>query len=190
MRTWPYREADLVLKVMTPRHGRLSLLARSGRRSQRRFGSPLDLFDHGEFEIKAGRGSLNLVHTFTPISSFRALREDLDRMVAASTLCEAADLLSHDEVTEGAPESFEVLRTGLTAIAESSDRREALRALYLGVASLLAIAGYLDPALRKMPTARHLNELLDHLERCTDRQVQSRAALAASVAAIRAAGED
>jgi DNA repair protein RecO (recombination protein O) len=173
----PSGEADLVLRVLRAQGDKVALLAKSARRSKRRFGSSFDLFDRGNFETGHGRGSLPLVQSFIPGRAWRTVRTDLDRFVAASVLCETIDAL----VPEGVePENDAVYTTtidGLQAIEEARDTKEALRALYLAVTHLLALSGFLDQELAGAPSAHQLRRLLDEVERVTERELASRHSL-------------
>ena len=83
----PYGEADLVVTLYTRDLGKLSALARSARRSQRRFGGVLDLFTVSEAELKPHRGG-DLWTLGT--AALRASYTDLARKVHGASLGLAA----------------------------------------------------------------------------------------------------
>lgn len=173
----PSGEADLVLRIVRAEGDKLAVLAKSARRSKRRFGSSFDLFDRGRFELNRGRGALPLVHSFIPGPAWRAVRTDLDRFVAASVLCESVDALLPEGVVPESDASYTTLVDGLQAIEEARDTKEALRALYLAAAHLLSLAGFLDEELAGSPSAHHLRRILDGIERASERPLSSRASL-------------
>jgi len=177
IRMYPSGEADLVLRVLRAQGDKVALLAKSARRSKRRFGSSFDLFDRGSFETNRGRGSLLLVQSFIPGRAWRAVRTDLDRFVAASVLCESIDALVPEGIVPENDAMYTTAIDGLQAIEEAHDTKEALRALYLAVAHLLTLAGFLDPELAGAPSAHHLRRLLDEVERVTERELTSRDSL-------------
>ena len=57
LRSVDYSEADRILHLLVPEVGRLTAIAKHARRSKRRFGGTLDLFNRLEVEIALGRGS-------------------------------------------------------------------------------------------------------------------------------------
>lgn len=52
LQTYPVRESDLVVRILTNERGRISAFARGARRSKKRFMGGLDLFDCGTFELR------------------------------------------------------------------------------------------------------------------------------------------
>lgn len=52
LQTYPLRESDLVIRILTSESGRISAFARGARRSKKRFMGGLDLFDCGTFELR------------------------------------------------------------------------------------------------------------------------------------------
>jgi DNA repair protein RecO (recombination protein O) len=185
----PSGEADLVLRVLRAEGDKLSLLAKNARRSKRRFGSSFDLFDRGRFETGRGRGTLLLVQSFIPGVAWRTMRADLDRYISASVLCETADYLVPEGVEPDSSASYTTVIDGLQAIEEAADSREALRAVYLAVANLLSIAGFLDQTLAQTPSANFLRRLLDNVEEITERKLQSRESLEQIIKGLKSSQE-
>lgn len=185
----PSGEADLVLRVIRAEGDKVSLLAKNARRSKKRFGSSFDLFDRGRFEASQGRGSLLLVQSFIPGAAWRTVRTDLDRYIAATVLCEAADHLVPEGVEPEGPASHQTVQDTLQAIEDAGGTKEALRALYLGVANLLSIAGFLDQTLAQTPSANYLRQLLDNVESVTERKLRSRLSLEQTLHALKSQEE-
>lgn len=186
----PSGEADLVLRVVRAEGDKVSLLAKNARRSKKRFGSGFDLFDRGRFEVSRGRGSLLLVQSFIPGPAWRTVRNDLDRYIAATVLCETADFLLPEGVEPEGTASHQTVQDTLQAIEDAPETKEALRALYLGVANLLSIAGFLDQTLAQTPSAKHLRHLLDNVETVTERKLLSRGSLEQTLNALRTREDD
>ncbi len=176
IRLYPSAEADLVLRVITREVGKISLLARSARKSKKRFRNPLDLLDHGSFEVRPGKGSLLLVESFTPAPSLRQLREDLNKITAASVLCDCCDLLIH-EAAEDTGEIFSTMTLALEAIDRSTSVRETLKALYFAVAHILNVSGYGTAQSEGAPSVNKLRKLLSFVEECAERKLESKSAL-------------
>ncbi|MDC0358322.1 DNA repair protein RecO [Oligoflexia bacterium] len=185
IRTTPSREADLVVQLMTKDAGKVALLAKYARKSKRRFSGSFDLFDHGIFAVTQGKGSLALVQSFTQRNCFKALRENLGKMTAATVVCECFDHLIKESVTEGSTALFQTLQLGLQAIEESEDLKLCFRATFLAIGNLLNLCGYLDQDSIGKPSAKNLLKLLDHLERCSERELKSKSALVPQIQSLR-----
>jgi DNA repair protein RecO (recombination protein O) len=94
LRSVDYSESDRILHLLVPEVGRLTAIAKHARKSVRRFGGTLDLFNRLEVEIARGRGSAmsrldraRLIHSYAPLRTDPArfalgcyLLEMLDRM--------------------------------------------------------------------------------------------------------------
>lgn len=91
LHSFDYLESSRILRLATRELGVQSVLARGARRSQRRYGSALDLFAEGsaELHVKVGRD----MHTLAGFDVTRgrpALAAELDRFTAASAVAELA----------------------------------------------------------------------------------------------------
>jgi DNA repair protein RecO (recombination protein O) len=79
-----YGDADLVLTLFTEKLGRVSALARSARRSQRRFGGALEPLHTLEVRLEdRQRNELSLLREARIVTARPALTESLERMKAA-----------------------------------------------------------------------------------------------------------
>ncbi len=184
IRAYPSGESDLVLRLVSKSQGKLSVLAKHARKSKRRFGSRLDVFDRGIFEIKTGRGSLPVLENFSAIPAFRRLRDDLSRLTIASVICESFDLL----LLEGAEDSdhtYDLLSSSLEALDTSQTLQESLRLCHGVLGELLSRSGFLDLSTQPQPSAKSLFQLLQHLEHCSEREVQSKQSLMTVVESLR-----
>jgi DNA repair protein RecO (recombination protein O) len=84
LRRTPYGEADLIVSLFTEAAGRLTALARSARKSQRRFGGSLEPFHTLEVSLDERPDSEMLSLREARLTTPRtALLEDLSRMEAA-----------------------------------------------------------------------------------------------------------
>lgn len=184
IRAFPSGESDLVLRVIGRHEGKVSLLAKHARTSKRRYGSRLDLFDRGVFEVKKGRGSLTLVDKFSPSPAFKNLRDDLARLTIASVLCESFDYLLLEGAGDG-DEVYELFNSGLEALDQTRTLKESLRACHTILGNLLSLAGFLDQSQQPEPSAKNLFRLLSHLETCAEKELQSKATLIELVESLR-----
>lgn len=184
IRAYPSGESDLVLRVICRGEGKLSFLAKHARQSKRRFGSRLDLFDRGTFEVRMGKGSLPLVERFTPSKGLKNLREDLARLTVASVICEGFDFL----LLEGAADDdqvFDLLNSSLSKLDESRTLKESLRICHEALGRLLSLAGYFDEGQIPAASAKNLLALLGHLERCAEKELQSKPVLVGLIDSLR-----
>lgn len=175
LRAWPSREADLVLTILTREHGKIAALAKHARNSRKRFPGGFDPFDHGSFELKTGRGMAYL-QTFQRLPTLRSLRDNLQKMAAASVLSEAFDILIHEDAKVEAS-LFDLLDLGLKSIDQASALTEILRALHVSISSLLQICGFLDEQYAQLPSTHNLLKLIDQIELSGERKILSRGAL-------------
>ena len=173
LRAYPSAEADLVLRVLSKENGKLSLLAKHARKSKRRFGSGLDVFDRGLFTIAQGGTGLFMLNAFEPERSLNKLREDLDKLVAASCLSECFDLL----VKEGngdEEEIYSLFTLAINAVHDASSRREILKASYVGLSQLLQLLGFIDDELAEAPSINNFTKLLTKIENCVEKKLGSK----------------
>src|SRR5207302_46213 len=61
LRSIRYGEADRILHLYTPDHGRVGAIARGARRARSRFGARLEPFLHIRIVLHQGRGDLHTV---------------------------------------------------------------------------------------------------------------------------------
>ncbi len=176
LRSYPSRESDLVLRVLTKETGKISLLAKYARKSRKKHGSSFDILDRGKFEIREGKGSLTLVESFIPEGGFRRIREDLNKITIASAVLECADILVHEE-SEPSSEPYEVVDLALRAIEEAIELKETLKSCFLAVGHLLHIAGFGTDDSAETPSAKRLMSLLLSVEQNGERKLETKSAV-------------
>ena len=99
----PLGEADRILTLCTHDRGKVRAVGSGVRRTKSRLAGHLEPLTHVRVSVAEGRDLHHVIEAET-VHSFRALREDLDRMSVAVYLCELTDSFT----AEGAP-SPEVL---------------------------------------------------------------------------------
>lgn len=176
LRVYPFRDNDLMAHLLTPSIGRISVVARHARGSRKRFPSSLDIFDRGTARLTVEKSGALGVKEFTPSHSLTRVRYDLDKLTLASLLCESFDVVIPDEGEVTSPRMFEVLDLSLNAIDEASDIKGALRATFIGLASLAQESGIADIST-DAPGSRALMMVLDAIERFTERRLMTKASL-------------
>ena len=186
LRTLGTSEADLIVAVLAEDGEKHVALAKQARKSRKRFGSSLDLFDFGRFEATQAKGNLPLLQSFIPEHGFRKLRDSLSKLACASVLVEATDLLipeSHGDISH--QPIFAAVIDGLMQINDASDLKMELRALYLSISSILHLSGYHDPTQERAPSLHALRTILLQLEKTIERKLRSRETLELVAAELR-----
>lgn len=98
LRTLEFGEADLIVHLLTPRRGRVTVMAKHARKSVRRFPGSLDLFNHLEVKIHPRRrGGMPLLDRARLLSPFLALRDHPARYALACYLMELVTRLAPEE---------------------------------------------------------------------------------------------
>lgn len=89
LHTRAFKEADLIVECLGEKIGRFSVVARGARKSQRRFGGPLELGTRLDVEVivHPGRDLHGLRHCEVTVP-LRAIREDLDRIIGLAYILE------------------------------------------------------------------------------------------------------
>lgn len=161
--TYPSRESDLVLKVLTLNMGKLTLYARAAKKSKKRFGTSIDHFEHLNLEYEEqGRSTMLTLKESSTVCSYPKLREDLGRLVCASLLCEVMERI----IPENSPEPetiFYLLKSAFEEFEESSEYKQTLRICYEKLYLILMFAGLIDKE-PETPSARKLFLLIELVE--------------------------
>lgn len=140
-RSVDYGEADRICTLLTREQGKLSALARSARRSRKRFGGALSLFVIGEATLKtSGRRSLLALERFDSREDLGAhIADDVIKVAHGSYMLE----LARELWGEGQPdeECFELVCSGLRALAALKGPAPGLlRAYELQILGVLGLA--------------------------------------------------
>lgn len=117
-------EADRIVTLYTPFHGKLRAVAKGARRPTSHLGGHLELFTHSRLLLAHGR-DLDIVTQAETIAPFLGLRDDLWR---ATLACYAVEFLDRLTVEHNAdPATFELLLATLARIADDRNPELALR---------------------------------------------------------------
>jgi DNA repair protein RecO (recombination protein O) len=115
LRSIRYGEADRILHFYTPRHGRLSGIAKGVRRSRSRFGARLEPFFRVRVVLHEGRGDLFTVSSVDTIAAHGTLRDHAATLDAAARACDAVTRLF--ETSDPHPEVFTLLANELSLLS-------------------------------------------------------------------------
>src|SRR5262245_23621678 len=101
LRTTPLRESDLLVVLYTATHGRVTAVARGGRKSQRRFAGALQLLVLGRYQLgRRPRGELWALDSADVEREWSQLASDVVAVAHASYIAELAGALSPPEAPE------------------------------------------------------------------------------------------
>jgi DNA repair protein RecO (recombination protein O) len=114
LRSIRYGEADRVLHLYTPGHGRLAAIAKGVRRARSRFGARLEPFFHIRVILHQGRSDLHTVTGVDTVAAHAGLRDHAATIDAASRVCDAVGRLF--ETPDPHPEVFRLLANELALL--------------------------------------------------------------------------
>jgi DNA repair protein RecO (recombination protein O) len=143
LRSIRYSEADRILHLYTPGHGRIGAIAKGVRRARSRFGARLEPFFHSRMILHEGRGDLFTVTGVDTICAHPALRERAATIDAAARACDAVARLFESSAPH--PEVFQLLANELALL--SSDPHHARPANGLAFRMKLLLAAGILPQL-------------------------------------------
>src|SRR6202035_3994269 len=139
LRSIRYGEADRILHLYTPDHGRIGAIAKGARRTRSRFGARLEPFFHVTVVLHEGRGDLFTVTSADTLSAHGGVRDHAATLDAASRACDAVSRLF--ETGDPHPEVFRLLANELGLLDGDAAQARAANGLAFRLKLLLA-AGF------------------------------------------------
>ncbi|HUE25398.1 MAG TPA: DNA repair protein RecO [Solirubrobacteraceae bacterium] len=136
LRSIRYGEADRILHLYTPGHGRLGAIARGARRARSRFGARLEPFFRIRAVLHEGRGDLHTVTSVDTVAAHAGLREHSATLDAAARACDAVSRLF--ETSDPHPEVFTLLANELALLSADPAHARAANGLAFRLKLLLA----------------------------------------------------
>ena len=109
-------EADRVITIFTPEFGKRVVIAKGVRKPTSRKAGHLEPFTHVSLMLARGK-TWDIITGAQTITSFRRLREDLDRTAYAYYFCELLDAFVQEE--DPHPELFDLLVTAFRRLEAS-----------------------------------------------------------------------
>lgn len=141
LRGYPFGEADRVVVVLSPNNGKLRTVAKGVRKTTSRFGGRLEPFTHVDLVLYEGR-NLDTITQVSIIEGFPHLRQNLDLVVAAGTMVEAADAVAQEE--ESSLRLFMLLQRGLRALDAGVMGTDLITSFLLKLADVVGVAPALE----------------------------------------------
>jgi len=138
LKSLPYGEADKIISLYTLDFGKIRGIAKSARRSRKRFGNSLEICSHGmvTFFEKETSQLVRLDHCDL-IHPFPSLREDILRLALASYFIELVNELTGERIKQ--PSLFRLLVNFLLLIEQRAPHEEIKRIFEI---RLLSVLGY------------------------------------------------
>ena len=141
LRGYPFGEADKVVVLLSPNHGKVRAVAKGVRKTKSRFGGRLEPFTHVDVLLYEGR-NLDTITQVSVVEAFSHLRLELDRVLAAGTMVEASDAVAQEEA--GSHRQFLLLQRGLRALEAGPVHPDLVSAFLLKLAAVVGVAPALD----------------------------------------------
>jgi DNA repair protein RecO (recombination protein O) len=118
LRSIRYGEADRILHLYTPAHGRMAAIAKGARRASSRFGARLEPCVRVRLVLHQGRSELLTVTAADTVAAHAGLREHACTLDAAARACDAVTRLF--DSAEPHPEVFALLANALALLAHDA----------------------------------------------------------------------
>lgn len=152
LRSYPFGEADRVVVILSPNKGKIRTVAKGVRKTKSRFGGRLEPFTHVDLILYEGR-NLDTITQVAILEPFPKLRNDLDAVVAAGTMVEAADAVAQEE--ESSIRLFLLLQRGLKALETGERGQDLITSYLLKLADVVGLA----PSLRQCASCGRQEDL-------------------------------
>lgn len=141
LRGYPFGEADRVVVLLSPNHGKLRTVAKGVRKTTSRFGGRLEPFTHVDLVLYEGN-NLDTITQVSIIEGFPRLRADLSRVVGAGIMVEAADAVAQED--ESSLRLFLLLQRGLRALEAGVVGSDLITSFLLKLAGVVGVAPALE----------------------------------------------
>ncbi|HWE57198.1 MAG TPA: DNA repair protein RecO [Acidimicrobiales bacterium] len=146
LRTHKLGEADRIIVFMTAGRGKVRAVAKGVRKTRSKFGGRLEPPSHVSLLLYEGR-TLDVVNQAESVETYRAIREDLDRMSDAMALLEAVDQVAQEG--EPNPALLKMLAGALRALNDAAERPACLvGAFYWKLLNLEGVAPVVDECVQ------------------------------------------
>jgi DNA repair protein RecO (recombination protein O) len=131
-----FGEADRILTIFTPRHGKLRIIAKGVRRPMSKIGPHLEYFTRSHLMMAKGR-DLDVVTGAETLDPFLPIRSNLDALGHASHMAELLNRLTEDRQENA--RAYDLLARSLRLLADGVDPYAVTRHYEM---ALLAILGF------------------------------------------------
>lgn len=145
-----YQEADRILTILTPDHGKVRVMAKGVRRAKSRLAGGIELFSVNELTLLKGRSELHTLVSSRLVQYWGDIVRDINRTMAGYELLKRVNKVTEDESEEV---FYQIVRGGLEGLDSQS---LPLAAVYTWTDLQLLIAAGHSPNLRTDVTEQAL----------------------------------
>jgi len=132
-----YGEADRILTLLTPDHGKLRLMAKGVRRVKSKLAGGIELFSVSTITFVKGRGDISTLVSARLVKHYSHIVEDLDRTMLGYELIKQLNKATEDHPE---PAYFALLQEAFEALDNSSIPSELVQFWF--AAQLLRLGGH------------------------------------------------
>lgn len=147
-----YGEADRIVTVLTPDHGKLRLMARGVRKPKAKLAGGIELFSVSDLSFLRGRGEIGTLISARLSEHYGRIVRDIDRVQTGYDLMKLLDKATEDELE---PEYFHLMEQALQALDDSGVSLDLICAWFN--ANMLKLAGH-SPNLETTPAGKGLEQ--------------------------------
>lgn len=137
LRETPYKEADVMLSVLTECGGKLSVLARSAKRKGSRVSAAIQLLAYSELTLYES-GARYTLNEAEPIEMFFGIRGDIVKLALGSYFAEVLELAAESESIN--PELLRLGLNSLYALSKTNIPHKKIKAVF--ELKIAALSGY------------------------------------------------
>lgn len=131
-----YGEADRILTILTPDHGKIRVMAKGVRKVKSKLAGGIELFSVSHITFIPGRKDISTLVSTRLETHYGAIIHDIDRTMLGYELLKRVHKVTEDEPGS---EYFELLQTGLSALNDDNTPLQLTEAWF--DARLLTLAG-------------------------------------------------
>jgi DNA repair protein RecO (recombination protein O) len=146
-----YGEADRIITVLTPDHGKLRLMARGVRKPKSKLAGGIELFSVSDLTFIRGRGEIGTLISSRLLKYYEHIVRDIERVQLGYELIKTLNKATEDEPE---PEYFQLLENALKALDDPAISQTLIRAWFS--AQLLRQAGH-SPNLKTATDGQKLD---------------------------------
>jgi DNA repair protein RecO (recombination protein O) len=132
-----YGEADRIVTMLTPDHGKLRLMVRGVRRMKSKLAGGIELFSVSDITYMPGRSEIGTLMSTRLITHFGNIVKDIDRVQLGYELIKMLNRATEDEPEK---DYFDLLETALESLNDYTISKELIKVWYQ--AQLLNLSGH------------------------------------------------
>lgn len=158
-----FGEADRIITLLTPDHGKLRLMAKGVRRIKSKLAGGIELFSVSDISFASGRGDIGTLVSSRLLMHYRHIVEDISRTMLGYELIKMLNKVTEDEPE---PEYFALLEQTFEALDDAAINPKLIE-LWFSM-QLLRLAGHTpnlqtDDTGKKLDATKTYNFNFDHM---------------------------